>query len=65
MYILECTDIYEVVDISTIVHRVHLIPYFETPTSARDALREKRDVYSFKKYFLNHFSGRYTYLNFQ
>ena len=55
MHVLERTNLYEVVPITNIVQNVHLIPYFETVSSACNALKAKRDEYSFLKYLLNHF----------
>ena len=62
MYILERVDSYEVIPVSAIEHNVHLIPYFDNPSSARDSLNKRCDEYSFQKYLLNHFSDRYIYI---
>jgi len=62
MYILEHVDSFEVIPVSIIERNVHLIPYFDNPSSARDSLKKRRDEYSFRKYLLNHFSDRYTYV---
>ena len=62
MYTLEHVDSYEVIPVSIIEGNVHLILYFDNPSSARDSLKKRHDEYSFQKYLLNHFSDRSTYI---
>ena len=65
MYILERSDLYEVIPARNILRNVHLIPFFETTFSARDTLDAKTDVYSFHKYVFNHYSDMHSFLNFK
>jgi hypothetical protein len=64
MTVLERTEMFEVIPITSVVRNVHLIPYFDSPSTAQDTLKAKKDVYSFKSYILNHYSDRYSYLKF-
>jgi hypothetical protein len=64
MWIFECTDVFEVVQIGAIIHNVHLIPFFDTLSSATDSLKARRDEYSFQRYLLNCYIDRYSFLKF-
>jgi hypothetical protein len=63
MWILERTELFEVISVNAIIHNVHLIPFFDA-MSGKDTLEAKKDVYSFQKYVLNHYSDRYSFSNF-
>ena len=64
MSILECRKTYEIIQINSIIQNVHLIPYFDTPRSARDALKAKTDEYNFSRYLLNPYSDVYSFVKF-
>ena len=64
MWILERSEYFEVIPIETIVHNVHLIPFFDATTSAKDTLKAKKDAYSFQRYLLNHYSDNYSFFKF-
>ena len=59
-----CTEIGNALPICDIVRNVHLIPYFDSPFSAQNALTIKLDVYSFERYLFNHYIDRYSYIKF-
>lgn len=62
MWVLEQSREYEVVPVSSIIRQVHLIPFFNDRTSARDAILDRG--ITFDVYLLNHHSDRYTFFNF-
>lgn len=64
MLMLERTETFEVIPLQIVLRNIHLIPYFDTSTSAKDTLKAKRDIYNFDKYLLNHFSDKYAYCTF-
>ena len=64
MWILERTKSFEVIPVEAIIHNVHLIPFFDVTTSAQDALKAKKDAYTFQKYLLNHYSDKYSFFKF-
>ena len=63
MWILERIKSFEVIQVKAIVHNVHLISFFDG-MSAKNALKAKKDVYSFPKYLLNHYSDRHSFFKF-
>ena len=52
MLILECTEIFEVIPVTAIVHNVHLITYFDSPSSAGDSLKAKKMYIALRNIFL-------------
>ena len=63
MWILERIKSFEVILVKDIIHNVHLIPFFDG-MSANNTLKAKKDVYSFPKYLLNHYSDRHSFSRF-
>jgi hypothetical protein len=63
MWVLERTPTHEIVPINSILRHVHLVPFFDTKTSARNILMETKDIYSFDHYLLNHHCDRHTYFS--
>ena len=54
MWVVCCTNDYNVIPVKNIVCNVHLIPFFENPQSITHHLI---DVYSFDSYILNKYSS--------
>ena len=63
MWILEWIKSFEVIQVKAIVHNVYLISFFNG-MSVKNTLKVKKDVYSFSKYLLNHYSDRYSFFKF-
>ena len=61
MWVVDCTDDYNVIPVKNIVCSVHLIPFFESPLSIT---HHPMDVYSFDKYFVNKYSSCLAYQYF-
>lgn len=50
--------------IDKIFSPIHLIPFFETPESARVTLENKLQEYDFDKYLINHYIDQFSFQNF-
>jgi len=58
MSIATRTQKFNVIGIDAIVRNIHLIPFFESQNSARTAQYLQKNIYSFDKYLVNHYSDR-------
>ena len=54
MWVVDCTNDYNVIPVQKIVCNVHLIPFFESPLSIT---HHPVDVYSFDSYIVNKYSS--------
>jgi hypothetical protein len=61
MLIVQRTDKYEVISVGSIARNVHMIPLFDSCTTATDS---HLDVYSYSIYLVNHFSDRAAFRDF-
>ena len=57
MWIVERTDNYDVIPVTSVVYDVYLIPVFDSQST-------EKDVYSYNRYFVNRYSDRYAYMRF-
>ena len=63
MWIVQRTEKYEILPVSSIVRNVHMIPFFDSPTMLTNNPGFE-DGYSFNLYLVNSYSDRYATRNF-
>ena len=64
MWVVEKTDNYEVVPVSSVMCYVYLVPFFDTWSSLSSQGNQDWDVYSFQHYLINCYSDSYAFKYF-